>query len=136
MTEQPPGRFARISPFQELLDFDKTEFSEGYARFTLKLQDKHMNHAGIPHGGVYSALLDNALGASGCYKGSDTDMRIAVTLNLNVSYLAQPEGQVLTVQGRVVGGGRKIYFAEGDVADDTGKVLARATGTFRLLGTG
>lgn len=120
-------------PFQALLGFRKTLFEKGHARFELDLRDDHLNLVGIPHGGVYSSMLDSALGASGCF-GEGAETLPAVTLNLNTSFMGQPKGTKLIAEGRTVGGGRRIYFAEGEVRDDLGNVLARAIGTFRLLG--
>ena len=71
---------------------------------------------------------------AGCYIGDDNDFRAAVTLNLNVSFTAAPRGSRLIAEGRKVGGRRKIYFSEGTVEDDTGAIVARATGTFRYMG--
>ena len=135
MTEHPETRepFASAYGFQDLIGFRKTEFREGYARFELDLGSQHMNRAMVPHGGVHCSLLDTALGAAGVYKGLPNDFRRAVTLNLNVSYLAAPKGRVLIAEGRRVGGGKTIYFSEGHVEDETGLILARASGTFRLL---
>jgi len=134
MTATPHQRFKTAYPFQDLLGFRKTEFAKGFASFELDLQPAHMNLAGIPHGGVYTALLDTALGSAGCYLGEDNRIQIAVTLNLNVSFLAPPRGKRLTAEGRTVGGGRKIYFSEGAITDETGVIVARASGTFKVTG--
>ena len=133
-TTDTASRFKPAYPFQSLLGFRKTEFGDGIARFELDLRPEHMNRAGIPHGGVYAAMLDTALGSAGCYIGDDNDFRAAVTLNLNISFTAAPRGRRLIAEGRKVGGGRKIYFSEGTVEDDTGAIVARATGTFRYMG--
>lgn len=120
-------------PYQALLGFRKTRFAKGFARFELDLRDEHLNLVGIPHGGVYSSMLDSALGASGCFGGDATSLP-AVTLSLNTSFLGQPKGTRLIAEGHTVGGGRRIYFSEGEVRDELGNLLARASGTFRLLG--
>lgn len=121
-------------PFQALLGFRKTDFGKGFARFELDLRADHMNLVGIPHGGVYAGMLDSALGAAGCYGGGENDILAAVTLSINTSFLAQPRGTRLIAEGHTVGGGRRIYFSEGQVRDELGTILARASGTFRLLG--
>lgn len=118
-------------PFQDLLGFRKTEFRQDFARFELDLEPRHTNRAGLPHGGVYAALLDAALGSSGCYIGKDDDFRPGVTLNLNISYLAAARGTRIIAEGRRIGGGRSIFFSEGQIIDETGTVLATASGTFK-----
>lgn len=129
----PDGTLPPNSPFQHLIGYRKLSMTDGHARFALDLREELLNSIDILHGGVHALLLDNALGAAGCFAGEGLPPRRAVTLNLNVSYLGVPDGKQLIVEGRRVGGGRKIYFSEGTVRDDTGKELARATGTFRYI---
>jgi len=119
--------------FQMLLGFRKTVHEPDFARLELDLRPELENLIGIPHGGVHATLLDAALGSSACFSGPGQPLRKAVTLNLNVSYLAAPRGSRLIAEGRRVGGGKRIYFSEGVLSDDTGLVLARATGTFRFI---
>jgi len=99
MSDDAAARFKPAYPFQELVGFRKTEFGDGFSRFELQLAESHMNRGGIPHGGVYAAMLDSALGSAGCYIGKDNDFRAAVTLNLNISFVAPPRGTTL-VRGR------------------------------------
>ena len=121
------------SGFMHQLGVYRTGFSEDYARFEMDLGPQHMNPMGIPHGGVYASILDTALGTSGCWEGNPDTYRPSVTLNLNVSYLARLRGTHLICEARRVGGGQSIYFSEGEVRDETGIVLARATGTFKVV---
>jgi uncharacterized protein (TIGR00369 family) len=87
----------------------------------------------VPHGGLYAALLDTALGSAGCYIGVPDRVRAAVTLSLTVNFLALPQGRRLVAEGRRVGGGRRLYFSEGSVTCDAGVPVARATGSFRYV---
>jgi len=119
--------------FTQLIGMHRTGFSQDYARFELDITPDHLNPMGIPHGGVYATLLDTALGSSGCYEGNPDTYRPSVTLNLNVSYLARARGSHLICEARCVGGGKSVYFSEGEVRDETGTVLARATGTFKVI---
>ena len=119
--------------FLAYLGARKTAFIDGFARFELTLGSQHMNPQGIPHGGVYATLLDTTLGSAGCWGGSPERFLPAVTLNINVSYLSRPGGTHLVCEARRVGGGASIFFSEGEITDDTGIVVARATGTFKLL---
>lgn len=136
MTTDPADPASDLGPsfgFQTLLGYRKIVQQADYTRLELEMRAELTNLIGLPHGGVHATLLDAALGGSGCYNGPGKDIRKAVTLNLNVSYLAQPRGTLLIAEGRRIGGGRKIYFAEGSVHDETGLELARATGTFRFV---
>lgn len=119
--------------FLATLGLRRTHFTDGEARFEVETGPQHMNRIGIPHGGVYATLLDCALGATGCWAGSADAFRPAVTLTLNVSFIGQPRGQRLIAEGRRVGGGRSIYFSEGEVRDEFGTLVAQATGSFKIV---
>lgn len=119
-------------PFQRLLGFRKVSQGADHTRLELELREDHFNIVGLPHGGLLATLLDAALGSAGCYPDRERP-RKAVTLNLNVSYLDRPDDGLLIAEGRRVGGGKTIYFSEGEVRDGGGRVLARASGTFRYI---
>jgi uncharacterized protein (TIGR00369 family) len=107
-------------PFQRLVGFTLTAWSDGFARIELPLAEAHMNRQGLPHGGLHATLLDTAMGYAGCYTGDAADRRLALTLSLTVNYLGQARS------------GRRTYFAEGTVRDGDGTPVASATGVFRL----
>ncbi|MEC7761344.1 MAG: PaaI family thioesterase [Pseudomonadota bacterium] len=121
--------------FQKLLGFEIVDWSEDYARFRLPITDKLGNRYGIPHGGVYATLIDTVMGFAACYTGDPDARRLAMTLSLNVNYLAQAKGTVLIAEGRRTGGGRKSFFAEATITDDTGVKVATGTGVFRYRTT-
>ena len=121
--------------YQKLLGFEIKAGSNDYARFELPITEKLGNRYGIPHGGVYATLLDTVMGFAACYTGDPDERRLAMTLSLNVNYLAQPAGTVLIAEGRKTGGGRKSFFAEAWITDDTGVKVATGTGVFRYRST-
>lgn len=116
---------------QKLLGFEIAEWSDGYARWEMPVTAKIGNRYGIPHGGVYATLLDTAMGFAGCFTGSREDRRLAMTLSLTVNFLAQPTGKTLITEAHMTGGGRKTFFAEAVISDETGARLATGTGVFR-----
>ncbi|MBN8290837.1 PaaI family thioesterase [Rhodobacter sp. NTK016B] len=132
-TGDEPESFFAQGGFLQGLGLRRSLFEEDRARFELAVEPRHMNRLGIPHGGVYATMLDSALGAAGCWDGAPDRFRPSVTLNLNVSYLAQPKGSRLIADGRRTGGGKSIYFSEGEIRDDTGVLIATATGTFKVV---
>lgn len=120
---------------QKLIGFEIVDWSEGYSRWDLEITERLGNRYGIPHGGVYATLLDTAMGFAGCFTGDPNDRKLGMTLSLNVNFLAQPKGKMLIVEGRKTGGGRKTFFAEAVITDDTGVKVATGTGVFRYRST-
>ena len=99
----------RPYPLQRHLGFVLTDWSEDYCRLELPLADFLMNRQGIVHGGVYATLADTAMGYAGCFAPQGTPPRLAMTLNLNVNYLAQSKGEMLIATARRTGGGHKTF---------------------------
>lgn len=114
------------------LGFALTHWAPDTARVEMPIQDRLANRQGLLHGGVHATLLDTAMGYAGCYTGDPSRKQMALTLSLNVNYLSRPSGTRLLATARRTGGGRATYFAEGEVRDETGALLATATGVFRL----
>ena len=107
------------------------DWSEGYAKFELPLAPHTMNRHGNPHGGVHASLIDTVMGYAGCYTGDPERRQMCLTLTLTVQYLSRPEGQVLVAEGWKTGGGASTFFAEAEIRDETGRLIAKGTGTFR-----
>ena len=120
--------------FQKLMGFDIIEWAQDRAKLHLHLDEKHGNRYGIPHGGVHATLLDTCMGFAGCYTGDREEPQLAMTLSLTVQYLSRPKGKLLIANGVKTGGGRKTFFAEGTIADESGELIAKGTGTFRYRG--
>lgn len=118
-------------PYQRLIGFRIVAWSEGFCRLELPLRDDHGNRYGLPHGGVHASLADTAMGFAGSWAQPGAAPVMAMTLALNVQYLSRPEGMLLVAEGRQTGGGRRTFFAECDVRDAGGALVAAATGTFR-----
>ncbi|KAA0913019.1 PaaI family thioesterase [Aquicoccus porphyridii] len=122
-------------PFQAHVGFTITDWSDGYCRLEQPMLAHLGNRYGIPHGGVHATLLDTAMGYAICFTGDPDDRQLAMTLSLNVQYHAVAKGKLLITEGRRTGGGRSTVFAEGEIRDETGTIIATATGVFRLRGS-
>ncbi|MGM0584211.1 MAG: PaaI family thioesterase [Pseudomonadota bacterium] len=123
-------------PYQELLGFEITEWADNHARVELDLRRDHFNRHGLPHGGVHAALLDTCFGYASCWCPHPGRVRRAMTLSLTVNYVGQAQGRKLIAEGRVTGGGRKSFFAEGELRDDRGNLVATASASMRWRGNG
>lgn len=126
-----------LYPFQRLLGFRIEAWSEGYARVALDVDPaRHANRYGLPHGGVHAALIDTAAGFAGCWCPHPGRVRRAMTLSLTINYLGQLRGRRMIAEARQTGGGRKTFFAEVDLHDETGAPLAKGVATMRWRGAG
>lgn len=93
--------------------------------------DRHTNSRGFVHGGLLSALADNAMGLS-CAQQHDAVGGL-VTVNLNVDFLGTAKlGQWIEISSPFTKTGRTLDFAQAFVTAD-GTVCARANATFRVL---
>ena len=87
------------------------------------------NPIGMAHGGVAATMLDSVVGCA-----VHTTLPAGVgyaSVELKVSYLRAihaGRGEIRAV-GRVVKEGSRIAFAEGEIRDAEGKLLATASGT-------
>jgi uncharacterized protein (TIGR00369 family) len=96
----------------------------------LEIAPHHMNSGGVAHGGVYLAMLDTVLGASvvrTLAKGEWT-----ATQSLTTNFLAPAKSGRLRASGRVDRRGKLTAFTSGEVLDERGEVVARATGLWAI----
>lgn len=133
MTSSPrdPTELEPSYALQDTLGIRMTEWSRDFARVEAEFTDLLKNRQGLLHGGIHALLLDTAMGYAGCYTGIAGQQQNALTLSMTVNFVGQLRGKRLIATGRRTGGGRKVYFAEAEVRDDTGGLLANATGVFR-----
>lgn len=103
------------------------------AAFELSLSKRHLNAENRLHGGVIASMLDAACGLPVRVIADDADLVRAVTLTLSVNYIAAPKGPLVRASGRITGGGRRVLFAEGELRDHDGSLVATGTGSFKRL---
>jgi len=108
---------------------------EGWARLRLPVRDALRNAAGAPvHGGVYSALVDMAVGGalSTLHEASAGGVGQS-TLDLNVSFLAPSRGDDILAEGRILRRGRTIAFGEARITDADTTLLAIGRATYAII---
>ncbi|MEX3014796.1 PaaI family thioesterase [Gymnodinialimonas hymeniacidonis] len=129
----PPELKERSYPLQRHLGYRLMSWSEGEATVEQPMLTHLENRQGLPHGGVHATLLDTAMGYAGCFTGDPDAKQMALTLSLNVNYLSRPSEACtrLIATARMTGGGRSTFFAEGEVREETGELIATGTGVFR-----
>ena len=105
------------------------EVKPGKAVCYIDVDSIHLNGNGTLHGGVYTSLIDNAMGLS---VSSLVGLRTATT-QMNVHFLGAVRGGRITCRGEVIHRTRRTATAEGRVYDDEGNLVAMGTGAFRIF---
>ena len=136
LNSAPPDTTAPESGAQSLVGYviDLTP-DDGSARVILQIEDKHINRNGSLHGGIVAMMLDSAAGFAVSRRLSPNGDARVVTVALNNQYLAPGQhGTTVIATGRVSGGGRKIIYSDAELRDETGTLLAKASGVFKAVG--
>jgi uncharacterized protein (TIGR00369 family) len=134
MTQTVPDGFKRHfrqSPATDPWEPLWSKASEGDFSLALRVADPHCNARGLLHGGIISALADNAMGLS-CVIASDNAFSL-VTVSMSVDFLGMvPIGTWLEFIAKPTKIGRTMCFASVEATADR-KLIARATGVFHIV---
>ena len=134
---------SRARPVEEIL-MSEVEFTDYLGIRTLGMQDgafvleldlerRHMSRAQRVHGGVLFSLLDTALGRAVIERTAPG--RGCATVELKINYFRPVQFGTVRASGRCVQKTKSLAYAEGDIVNGEGKLLARATGTFFITQT-
>ncbi|SFE28699.1 PaaI family thioesterase [Roseivivax sediminis] len=104
------------------------------ARCHLDVTDAHTNRHDVLHGGIVTLLLDSAMGATGSLSIDPEGRAPFLTVSITTQFLAAAcAGERVTASGRITGGGRSLLFISGELASDSGALIATATGVFKRV---
>lgn len=116
-------------PIMKTMDFALKSVGAGTVEFVCTPDESHYNPLGIVHGGLVCTLLDSALG---CAVQTTLPKGVGYTsIEIKVNYLrgVSADSGELTCTGTVTKPGNRVAFAEGEVKDASGKVVATASGS-------
>jgi uncharacterized protein (TIGR00369 family) len=120
-------------PIAMLVQMDVVAVEAGRVEFTCAVDESVYNPIGVVHGGLVCTLLDTV---AGCAVHSTLPQGVGYTsIELKVTYLravTQASG-TLTAVGTVVKPGRRVAFAEGQVLDAAGKLVATASSSLLVF---
>ncbi len=134
--EELVGNIARLKaaevqePIASFLKIKLEELTPGYAKVTMKLGPEHLTFNGMVFGGIVMAVADQAFAYA---TNSLVSPSIATQFNIHLISGANV-GDELTAECRVVKSGRRIGVSEMTVTNQTGKLIAKATGTTVVTG--
>jgi uncharacterized protein (TIGR00369 family) len=123
-------RMAR-SAFHAWMGMELVRAAPGEVEIALAATDHHLNLQGSLHGGVTATLADTATGLA--VRTMVPAGRRHVTIQLDVHYLSPGRPGRVTALGRTVRVGTQLAYAEADITDERGRLLARATSTVAVM---
>lgn len=100
------------------------EAREGFARVSVRVQDRFLNSHGIAHGGLIFAVADAAFELA----VNSIAEAVGVQWSLNI-FRAARQGEELIGEARVVHRGSRLMVCELSVTGAEGRLLARGQST-------
>ncbi len=96
----------------------------GWATARLAVGDQHLNAADVVHGGALFTLADLVFAVA-----SNSHGRLALGINVSISYLKAARGPALTAEAKEVSCNPKLATYTMEVRDAAGDLVALAHGT-------
>ena len=126
---------AQTNLFWRHLGIEVDDAREGWVRLRVPVKDELRNAEGAPvHGGVYSALVDTAVGGALATMHEVSQGGVGqTTLDLNVSFIGSVSAGPIFAEGRILRRGRTIAFGEATITDSAGKLVAVGRATYMIL---
>jgi len=129
------ARMVNHCPYFELLSMKLQEVGIGYSVLQIDLAHKHLQPFGVVHGGVFASIIDAAAFWAAFYEIEDPDTGMT-TVDLKLNYLAPASPQSsgrLIARGRCIKLGKTLGYADAQVSDKNGTLLAHGSSTLMLL---
>lgn len=120
-------------PISSHIGLEFVSVADGDVVMTAQPDESHYNPIGSVHGGFFATVLDSVCG---CAVHSTLPAGVGYTsLEIKVSFLRPitAETGTVTAHGWVTRRGKSASFAEADIRDSEGRVLATATSTCLII---
>jgi len=112
-------------PIASFLNMKLVELSYGYAKIEMRIIPEYVNFNKFIFGGIIMSLADEAFAYA-----TNTVITPNVASQFNIHFIAGAKvGDKLTAECKVVKSGKRVCISEMIVTDNTGKLIAKATGT-------
>ena len=120
----------RDSEFYRWAGVEVIDASPGVVEIAFEANPQHLNLQGLVHGGILATLADTAMGLA--VRTLLEPGRRHVTVQLGIEFLSPGRPGRITARGRSVKIGTQLGFAEADVMNAEGRLLARAHSTLSV----
>jgi uncharacterized protein (TIGR00369 family) len=113
------------SPLGRWLNGTLLEIGEGTMTVAFVIRDEMTNPAGIMHGGIAAAIMDEVIGMTTYSLGNDAFFAAA---SLNVDFLRPGKnGETIKVISKVIRAGKTMIHLECHIYNQEGKLISKAT---------
>ena len=112
------------------LDILEADHANGRVKIAFMAMPEFCNASGNIQGGFLTAMLDDCMGPAVLI--ATNAKFFPSTIDLNVQFLAPAKPGQIMGSGRVVKIGKTIGFAEAELEDVNGSIVARATASVRI----
>ena len=118
------------SPFAQLLGIRPGISADGCGSAFMKIQDKHLQAAGVVQGGLIVTLADYAF--SRAVHSTLRPGETMATVELKVNFIAPARDGELTANAKLVSRGRRVAVGDVEVLDQDSHLIARCLGTYLI----
>jgi uncharacterized protein (TIGR00369 family) len=115
----------------KLIGFRMTDYTRDHVVMQLDAGPHHANPMGSLHGGVLCDIADAAMGTA--WATGLKDGETFTTIELKINFFRPVWNAQLTANAHVVRRGRTLGYIECDIADEQGRLVARAASTCMTL---
>jgi uncharacterized protein (TIGR00369 family) len=104
----------------------------GTTVWSMRVDERFLNPAGLIQGGFLAAMLDSAMGASAVTGAGERKVSV-VNTEMKVSFLRSAEvNTILTCTARVLKGGSVLTFVDARIVDEAQQLIATASSTYLI----
>jgi acyl-CoA thioesterase len=118
-------------PLQDHLGMTVASTAPGVGMAAVDVTPALHNPNGVVHGAVLFAMVDTAMGAA-IMSSLDEGLACA-SIEVHLRFLRTVSSGRLTAESTVIKGGRRIVQLDSRVTDDTGQLVASASGSFAVI---
>ncbi|HZH55898.1 MAG TPA: PaaI family thioesterase [Burkholderiaceae bacterium] len=120
---QPSGLMSTLGPLLSRREADEWVYG-------MRVDARHLNQAGLVHGGTLTTLMDHALSTIAWQHAGKSP---CLTVQLNTNFLSGAQnGQLLVARGRVTHSTGSMVFLDGSIQAD-GTLVATGQAIMRRL---
>jgi len=128
--DEPASEWLSHAPFYDHLGLHVVDIGDGEASLMLAPSTALGNSKGDLHGGAIASMMDITL-SQAVRSAYPRGVNVS-TISMTVNYLAPFQGKAIS-HGQVIRAGGSIAYAEGGVRNESGDIVCRVSGSYRII---